>query len=87
MKPDEARAALKALDEQKPPYTVREVAKGTAAGAASKGGETKVRLPAWLSSRLGGKGDCMDVLHRQKGRACILIGAGAATYCNGTSQP
>jgi hypothetical protein len=40
MKPDEARAALKALDEQKPPYTVREVAKGTAAGAASKGGQT-----------------------------------------------
>jgi len=31
---------LKALDEQKPPYTVREVAKGTAAGAASKGGQT-----------------------------------------------
>jgi hypothetical protein len=27
MKSDEARAALKALDEQKPPYTVREVAK------------------------------------------------------------
>jgi hypothetical protein len=26
-----------------------------------------VRLPAWLSSCLGGKGDCMDVLHRQKG--------------------
>jgi hypothetical protein len=25
----------------------------------------------------------MDVLHRQKGRACILIGAGAAPYCNG----
>jgi hypothetical protein len=40
-----------------------------------------VRLPAWLSSCLGGKGDCMDVLHRQKGRACILI------WCRRGSRP